>query len=143
VKHISDRVAVMYLGKLVEIATKRDLYERPLHPYTRRYCRRSHDPDPSVRKKRMLLAGDVPSPFAPPPGCRFNTRCPYAQPRCREEEPCCARPAVVPNSGHRVACHFYETLPVPSIAAAAGPAAGKFTERLAAFEAAKAARAAL
>ena len=84
----------------------------------------------------MLLAGDVPSPFAPPPGCRFNTRCPFAQDRCRKEEPV-LREA---GGGHRVACHFYETLPAPTIAAADGPAIGKFAERLAAFEAAKAAR---
>jgi oligopeptide/dipeptide ABC transporter ATP-binding protein len=125
VKHISDRVAVMYLGKLVEIAAKRDLYDRPLHPYTQALLSAIPRPDPTVRKERMLLAGDVPSPFA--------------QPRCRAEEPV-LREA---GSGHRVACHFYETLPAPSIAAAAGPAEGKFAQRLAAFEAAKQARIAI
>ena len=138
VKHISDRVAVMYLGKIVEIATKRDLYGRAaasLHPG-------AAVGDPAARsaraqRTRMLLAGDVPSPFAPPPGCRFHTRCPFAQERCRQEEPL-LRDA---GNGHRVACHFYETIPAATIAAADGPTAGKFAERLAAFEAAKAARA--
>ena len=137
VKHISDRVAVMYLGKLVEIASKRDLYDKPLHPYTQALLSAIPRPDPRVRKTRMLLAGDVPSPFAPPAGCRFNTRCVHAQDRCRKEEPV-LREA---GGGHRVACHFYQTIPAPLIAAADGPAAGKFAERLAAFEAAKAARA--
>ena len=140
VKHISDRVAVMYLGKLVEIAAKRDLYDKPLHPYTQALLSAIPRPDPRVRKTRMLLAGDVPSPFAPPPGCRFNTRCPFAQDALPQGGADAARSR---RSGHRVACHFYETLPAPAIAAADGPAVGKFAERLAAFEAAKAARAAL
>ncbi len=140
VKHISDRVAVMYLGKLVEIATKRDLYDRPLHPYTQALLSAIPRPDPSVRKTRILLAGDVPSPFAPPPGCRFHTRCPFAQDRCRKEEPLLRDAGKGPSGGHRVACHFYETISAPTIAAADGPAAGKFAERLAAFEAAKQAR---
>jgi hypothetical protein len=93
-----------------------------------------------VRKDRILLAGDVPSPFAPPPGCRFHTRCQYAQARCREEEPVLRDAGDGPSGGHRVACHFFETLPVPAAPTSLAAGTGKFAVRLAAFEAAKAAR---
>jgi oligopeptide transport system ATP-binding protein len=135
-----DLAVVKHISELVEIATKRDLYDRPLHPYTQALLSAIPRPDPGVRKERVLLAGDVPSPLAPPPGCRFHTRCPHAQPRCRQEQPVLRDAGGGPNDKHRVACHFYETIPKPAATAAAGAPNGKFTERLAAFEAAKARR---
>ncbi|MSO99775.1 MAG: dipeptide ABC transporter ATP-binding protein [Acetobacteraceae bacterium] len=135
VKHISHRVAVMYLGKLVEVADKRTLYARPLHPYTQALLSAIPKPDPTLDSERIILSGDVPSPINPPPGCRFNTRCSYAQARCGIEEPV-LRDA---GGGHRVACHFYDTISSQKTTSpGVSTLSGKFAERLALFEAAKA-----
>ncbi len=114
VRHISDRIGVMYLGALVEEADSSDLYERPLHPYTRALMSAVPVPDPLVedRRERILLTGDLPSPSNPPSGCRFHTRCPWRQAtRCDSERPELRLVSVpgVPDS-HRVACHFAEDI---------------------------------
>jgi oligopeptide/dipeptide ABC transporter ATP-binding protein len=109
VEHISHRVAVMYLGRIVELADTASIFARPQHPYTAALLSAVPVPDPRVARKRIILTGDVPSPVNPPPGCRFHTRCPYAFDRCRVEVP--AMREVAP--GHIAACHLREGVPVP------------------------------
>jgi peptide/nickel transport system ATP-binding protein len=114
VRHVSDEVAVMYLGTIVEQAPSDRLYERPSHPYTKALMSAVPVPDPEVedRRERILLAGDLPSPANPPPGCRFHTRCPFRQPtRCHDERPV-LRPL---HPGHLVACHWAEQIEADTI----------------------------
>jgi peptide/nickel transport system ATP-binding protein len=116
VRHISDRIGVMYLGSLVEEASSDALYEQPLHPYTRALLSAIPVPDPRVEDQReqILLSGDLPSPAAPPSGCRFHTRCPWRQPeRCDTEAPPLRELSLTDGSataGHRVACHYAEDI---------------------------------
>ncbi|MBS0562208.1 MAG: ATP-binding cassette domain-containing protein [Proteobacteria bacterium] len=103
VEHLTHRVAVMYLGKIVELADRRTLFSTPHHPYTRALLSAVPVPDPTAKRDRMVLTGDVPSPINPPTGCRFHTRCPFAFDRCRTEEPM-LRP--IGDREHQSACHL-------------------------------------
>jgi peptide/nickel transport system ATP-binding protein len=105
VEHISRRVAIMYLGKIVELADAATVYAKPRHPYTRALLSAVPVPEPGVQHQRIHLGGEVPSPIHPPPGCAFHPRCEYAEPRCRSEEP-----QLLGSTRHRVACHVF---PVP------------------------------
>ena len=104
VRHISDRIAVMYLGQVVELASKKDLFNGPMHPYTQALLSAIPHPNPRKKKERVILEGDVPSPINPPSGCRFHTRCPACYSPCSKIEP----KVMEPEPGHQVRCHLYD-----------------------------------
>lgn len=110
VKHISNRVAVMYLGKIVEITESKRLYQNPLHPYTKALLSSIPIPDPNIKRERILLVGDVPSPANPPSGCHFHPRCPFAQEQCKQKDPILTEI----ESDHFVSCHLVTPQPVKS-----------------------------
>ncbi len=128
VKHVATRVAVMYLGRIVEVAARDDLFARPLHPYTRALLAAIPRPDPAQKLVRQAPGGDMPSPLDPPAGCHFHTRCPFAAARCRTDPP--PLRAVAP--AHLSACHYAEQLP-PFEAGAARPIAPMAARRLALY----------
>lgn len=126
VKHVADRVAVMYLGQIVELTNKRELYANPRHPYTQALLSAVPARNPSRPRSWNVLGGDVPSPLNPPGGCRFHTRCPLVRERCRKDVP--SLRSIGPE--HQAACHFAETVPVFSAATATGEDAPNKLKRL-------------
>ncbi|MBM2323023.1 MULTISPECIES: ABC transporter ATP-binding protein [Marivita] len=135
IRHIADRVAVMYLGEIVELASAEQLFTAPKHPYTEALLSAIPIPSTGARRLRTTLEGDPPNPIAPPPGCKFHTRCPHAQDRCRTERP------VLLGTGahHSVACHFTETLSPQGIEPTEKPRAAAAQARFARYSAARAA----
>ncbi len=116
IRHMSDRVAVMYLGQVVESGPADAIFEAPRHPYTRALLDAIPEPSAVRRTDRVRLQGDIPSPAAPPPGCRFHTRCPHARPDCAERVP------RLEEGAHRVACHYWREIVAADGAARADPA---------------------
>ena len=114
VEYIADRVVVMYVGKVVEIAKTEELFRQPKHPYTEALMSAIPKPDPRLRSKRIILEGEIADPANPPSGCYFHPRCPYAQARCKAETPA-LRP--IGNGDRLVACHFAEELDLAGIPA--------------------------
>ncbi|WGF90485.1 ABC transporter ATP-binding protein [Marinivivus vitaminiproducens] len=140
IRHMSDRVAVMYLGEIVELAPTDPLFERPLHPYTQALLAAVPVQSPRERGAMRAIEGDVPNPAAPPPGCRFHTRCPHARPLCQERRPKLER---APDTGRSVACHFWREIAETGPDAGAridAPASATLQRRLALFEEAGARR---
>lgn len=110
VRHISDRVLVMYLGKIVEVGDKKSLFDNPKHPYTKTLLSAIPVPDPTHKKDQIILKGDVPSPIDPPAGCRFHTRCPFATDKCKEQVPELRTTDKGMLEGHQAACHYIEEI---------------------------------
>jgi oligopeptide/dipeptide ABC transporter ATP-binding protein len=106
-RHVSDRIAIMYLGRIVESGTADDVLSHPRHPYTEALLAAIPSVDPKKRRQRPTAGGELPSPLAPPPGCPFHPRCPYAEEKCRHDRP----ELLEKDPGHRAACHFSEKLP--------------------------------
>ncbi|MBL8700973.1 MAG: dipeptide ABC transporter ATP-binding protein [Alphaproteobacteria bacterium] len=124
VKHVATRVAVMYLGRIVEMADADELFSAPRHPYTQALVAAIPRPDPDAPRRALLLEGDVPSPLDPPAGCRFHTRCPHVEARCRTAEP------ALEGDGHSTACHRWREIAAPAAAAPPARAGRARLERL-------------